>query len=167
MTLINAKRDDGSPEFYFYTTEDRMDVRGRNFGEDYYVSNRNGVDNHGVEYHDGIDNISITPRNNGKWGDPLTGEIPAKGYHGMVRISTRGAFWQFYTWKEPQQINRASVVFHELYENFMRTHFRNAYQDNVSSGAHDRAVRAEGNAYGNEFPGQARFIPDPNNPPKW
>jgi RHS repeat-associated protein len=165
--MINAKRDDGTPEIYYYTTEDRMYIRNRFSEESEYVDNRDGVIN-GVPYHDGIDNISITPRNFGKIGigDGFKGEMPLKGYHGMVRISTRGAFWQFFTYKEPEQINRSSVVFHELYENYIRTHFKQAYEYFDGTGAHWRAVRAEGKAFGNDHPGEARFIPDPNNLPK-
>jgi hypothetical protein len=58
--------------------------------------------------------------------------------------------------------NSASVFFHELAENYYRTHYMYDFGGNSSNGgfgAHSRAQRIEGSNFGNPCPGRAIFKP--------
>lgn len=79
---------------------------------------------------------------------------PADGYDGHVGISMSGN----YNFKNNGDNARRSVVFHELAENFYRTHFGYDYhgksnRGNDNYGAHYRASMREGNYFGNSRPG--------------
>jgi RHS repeat-associated protein len=131
-------------------------------GIDVRVGDEEGEEN-GKKWAKGIDNVSITPRNvNGGIGNDEDTR-PIKGVSGEVRVSANGSFEQHYKDGATEPVKRASIVFHELYENFQRTHFGLPYERADGSGAHQNAINAEGNTYGNPKPGNAYFKPQKKN----
>jgi RHS repeat-associated protein len=76
---------------------------------------------------------------------------PKEGYDGQVAISVSAKFRD-----ENNNDIRNSVLFHELAENYYRTHYGYDYNGNSSNGnmgAHFRAIQREGIYYGNPNPG--------------
>lgn len=61
--------------------------------------------------------------------------------------------------KTERSIKRASVIFHELAENYARTTLKMPYERKKNgSGAHRYAIKREGSAYGNSHPGVAHHF---------
>lgn len=105
-------------------------------------------------------NLSITPKflNAGvdenllKTAPPFQNELPINGVDGYVRISP-GCFE---SGTGPKiALNRASIVYHELMENYLRTVDKLPYYyvDKSKQGAHKKSSNSEGNSYQNPTPG--------------
>lgn len=155
--MINAKDKNGMCEVYLYSTANKITVSVK------ATDSLAGIYDECKwlkRFGKGIDNISITPRNmNGGIGkdDKVR---PPQGLCGMVRISMAGKFVQRID-GELRPVNRPSIVFHELYENFQRTHYFQPYERKDKSGAHKNAIDAEGTRnYDNDNPGIAYFLPN-------
>ena len=100
---------------------------------------------------DAMRNYSKTPRNidNGLGGkDALPGYT---SYDGQVTIAPGS----FYNTNTLVSVNRASIVFHELEENFDRTVLKIPYMRADGSGAHQSSINKEGSNYSNPIPGEA------------
>ena len=97
------------------------------------------------KHHDMIEkNIGVVNASN-KGKDSSGGyyEKPKPGYDGHVILAKSG------TWKPKEGKNlKTSLLFHELAENYYRTHFGYDYAD-----AHMNAIQREGFHYHNQFPG--------------
>lgn len=160
--LIGAKDKDGKDEIYSYSSQDEIPVIQKSTGEIVLVGDEEGEEN-GKKWTKGIDNVSITPRNaNGGIGKDEDTK-PIKGVSGEVRVSAKGTFEHHFTDGTTEPVKRVSIVFHELYENFQRTHFGLPYERADGSGAHQNAITAEGKTYGNSHPGNAYFKPQKKN----
>jgi hypothetical protein len=84
------------------------------------------------------------------------------GITGLVQVSGKGFFYQQFTegtknWT--QAINRSSIVFYELSENFQRGHFHQPYETPAGTGAHHTAVMEEGHNFNVDNPGNGKFYP--------
>ncbi|MBL4709024.1 MAG: RHS repeat protein, partial [Flavobacteriales bacterium] len=107
-----------------------------------------------VKHYGWFNNSSVTPRGdenedfypkNGE-GKPLYSR-PGNGYAGAVIIAPG----TIYTNREGVKIvaPRASYVFHELQENYLRTHNKMSYPK-----AHSKSIFKEGGLFGNPTPGE-------------
>ena len=92
-----------------------------------------------IEIGDGIINAS----NNGKDSNGGYTHRPAKGFDGHVILAKSGR------WLDCDKKSlRRSLLFHELAENYYRTHFGLNYEE-----AHEKAREREGVSFGNMNPG--------------
>jgi hypothetical protein len=158
--LINAKDKKGKDLTIIYDVSDENSLLDKETGEivnEKYHFNEDGIQTNRIS------NLSTTPRNvNGGIGPEEF--YPIDGINGFVRI-TPGSFFNY---KNPQLIiNRSSMVYHELMENYARTVLGlpyvgpkdGSYIDIGPSGypgyggAHNYSVIREGLYYGNPFPG--------------
>jgi RHS repeat-associated protein len=99
----------------------------------------------------------INASNYGKDSDDSNTHRPRDGYDGHVVIAQSGV-WQDRSGKS----NKRSLIFHELAENYYRTHYGydyNGNNTNSNQGAHYRATRREGGAYMNSTPGHFTYSP--------
>jgi RHS repeat-associated protein len=81
--------------------------------------------------------------------------LPSEGYNGQVSMAFSGS-WTNANGGDAKR----SVIFHELAENYFRTSKCLDFHGNKTNnkfGAHYRAARWEGNAFGNPTPGGAEF----------
>jgi hypothetical protein len=87
--------------------------------------------------------------------------VGVAGYQGYVRVTSKnGVFYQHYKSDGiDHEIKRASIVFHELSENYGRTTLKLPYTNPNGYGAHNYAIDREGNYYGNAYPGSGNFKP--------
>jgi RHS repeat-associated protein len=103
-----------------------------------------------------IRNTSDTPRNIDRGIGPADFAVGVPGYNGHVRIGP-GSYTQMIPnadgTKTERSVQRASVIFHELAENYARTTLKMPYERKNGSGAHSYAIKREGLAYGNSHPG--------------
>ena len=102
------------------------------------------------------ENGVMNASNNGRDSNGGYTEVPQSGYDGQVSISSDGKFTDLNTGDDV----RKSVIYHELRENYYRTHHGFDYKGNQTNngfGADWRAVKDEGNFYGNFQPGGATF----------
>lgn len=159
--MINATDANGNTEYYYYSDGDEMTVIEDATGARATVGDERTLLGEGSVFYTGIQNMSANPRNAVAFTkDELR---PPLGTNGMVRISAKGFFYQQFSdgkkgWT--QWTNRSSIVFHELYENFQRTHFCQPYEYfDKGPGAHQSAEKAEGSTYGNDNPGNSYFYP--------
>ena len=97
------------------------------------------------------DNTSgvVNASNNGLDSKGQYSYSPREGYDGQVILASSG------TWTDDNGNNaRASVLFHELVENYYRTDCgRNYYGSFFKLGAHEMAIRREGHSFNNPHPG--------------
>jgi len=89
-------------------------------------------------------NLSTTSR-----GDGASLETRPLGYDGAVFIAPA----KFYLTKPKIQLQRASVVYHELMENYLRTTAKYKWQD-----AHDMSSKVEERSFGNPQPGTVQKV---------
>lgn len=157
--IITAVDENGNNELYYYSTAESMIEIDPLDGHRYDISMGPHHNADGSVKYNGIDNISVTPRDGKGF---VAGEYrPPLGTAGMVRISAEGFFYNsnkdgsVTVWTD-----RASIVFHELFENFQRSHFKLPYEMYSNGpGAHQNAVKTEGNRYNNIMPGNSKFMP--------
>jgi RHS repeat-associated protein len=164
--LVDAKKEDGSAEKYYYASTnerngivswdnpDKFDnVCNTAFNFD-IAEKRAGttvVPTTANPDYSFLFNQSTTSR-----GDGNINTVPANGYDGSVQLSpgqlyTKGSDGVEY------KVSRASFVFHELTENYYRTHFKYTYQN-----AHQKSQDLEPARYGNPNPGTVtKFVYDP------
>ena len=79
---------------------------------------------------------------------------PIQGYDGQVILSKSGT-WEDISGKEI----RESVIFHELAENYYRTHYNYSYHGNILGlkSAHSAAILLELNYFKNPQPGRGTY----------
>ena len=148
----------GAEKNYLYEAGTKETARDRETGEVLESEENSAL---GQSYM--IRNLLKTERNvdGGSGGVDFTvakEKRPGVTYDGHVRISNApGYFYQAYTDGTERTIKRASVVFHELAENYERTTNSQPYERRNGSGAHNNAVIREGGAFGNNHPGNARY----------
>jgi hypothetical protein len=163
--LINAKNKFGNDELYLYSSGFDLPSYQLKVGEngdwisvpaeDLDFSEKKGTYENGVNF---MVNLSSTPR-----GDETTNEYPFKSdegvpiysqpaeYDGHVHIFPGKALQYAVSGSYLVSIKRGSSVFHELKENYWRTHFKYDYES-----AHNQAIKDEGTTYGTNNPGAAK-----------
>jgi hypothetical protein len=159
-TLINAKNKDGKDLTFQYDVCDENLELDKETGE--IITEKYNIDKNGNQSRI-ISNLSTSARNiNGGIGGESRN--PIDGIDGFVRISP-GSFSQFNN--SQLIINRSSMVYHELMENYARTALGLPYvgpKDGSNAtigpqgfrgygGAHNYSINSEGQYYGNPFPG--------------
>ncbi len=164
--LVDAKSDDGEDEYYHYaSTNERTGVVGETDVPEAYKDkigqpfSFNVDDKAGTTIEGGTEsanysffmNQSRTPR-----GDGGIHTLPANGYDGSVQISPGTYFTKASGSDVHIEVPRASLVFHELTENYYRTHSKMTYPK-----AHEKAIGNEPSRYRNPAPGGvSKFIFD-------
>jgi RHS repeat-associated protein len=113
-----------------------------------------------VGFFNGVINASLF----GKDANKIHTYLPREGYDGQVVVAIHGE------WIDNSNVsNRKSLIFHELAENYYRTHYGYDYHPNKSNkgfGAHDRASWLEGSAFNNPAQGSFKMynpLPIPTN----
>ena len=113
------------------------------------LMNKKNIKNVNIE-DNGKVTLKITKITNRMHHDKHT-HVPKQGYNGHVILAKSGIWYD-----NDGRFARPSVLFHELAENYYRTHFGIDYMDkkeNHNNGAHSRASFREGFAYNNPDPG--------------
>jgi hypothetical protein len=153
-TLVNAKKADGTDERYYYGNQNSGALQFTNDAGGHWNPGRFEIP---LRPGQTIDmntrtnlfsefgrNLSITPRDNN-----LFQQRP-NGYDGAVFIVPAN----FYLMTTPQiKIPRAAIVYHELLENYLRTHHAYNYED-----AHNMANSVEDRSFGNPRPGTVQKV---------
>ena len=136
----------------------------------YFESNDNVQTGNGDKIMTIDNNGVMNASNGGKDGFGKHTESPKKGYDGQVALAKSGKFVDA---KNGNRDVRASTVFHELYENYLRTDGGMDYLPasrggNDKFGAHARSRNYErrGRGFGNPSPGSGRYRP-PSDPFKF
>ncbi len=147
VRLINNMSNDKLNYFYAATPVHTLETRWNDTEEweEFSVDLSNYSGNY-VDDYSWFNNVSTTPRGTetdlGSNSDLRT--RPANGYDGVVFIAPGS----IYTQKNgiTIQVSRASYVFHELQENYFRTHYKMSYPE-----AHKSSIFTEDNWLKNLF----------------
>lgn len=131
---------------YKYTVGDEVYARDRASGKTYEMTTNKARNESDLLYS--ISNYSNTPRSDVSDGDFL----PESGVDGSVRIS-KGDYYRNNAFTgTPVKLNRNTVVFHELLENYLRTEKGLDYPG--PTGAHQESAN-QGSKFSKEVNGSA------------
>lgn len=153
LKLINdlvtaTKPEDGSDVSFFYAnsnTGKEISPSGKVIENGHYLTDD------GHDFHGFVSNISMNNRLPASIPKRIS-SVPYGEYDGTVRISN--GFFSLYDIDNDSylKLERSSVVFHELAENYFRTIMCMPYENtDGSTGAHKSAMDLEGSSFGRDL----------------